>query len=177
MTIPIVQDMAEMMHRPMRDSDVLQSFAGSQMTQVWTVSINSNVATTGTSLVDATGLKFTLGSGIRYMGQFHIRYQGSNALAGLGLSLNGPATSEAIQAQIRIAGSLISTTLGTLAVYNAITASTGLDVINTDRMAVIEFSVKTSAPGDLIVRFARSGGLSGTATIMAGSCGFLIAVA
>lgn len=171
-----------MTHRydyPLQMGDVtnlMSTITNLQASQVQVVSTNSDVSTSGTSATDATGLGFVLASGQRYMGQMHIRFQSNNVLGGLQLSMNGPATTEAIEAAIRVPSSLSVIVPGVVTAYDALIGATGIDTINTDRLAIIEFSLKPSANGTLITRFAR-GGAAGTVTIKAGSMGILIPVA
>lgn len=161
---------------PMGDVlNLMSTLATLQASQVQVVSINGDVTNATTTLADATGLGAALTSGRRYLGQFHVRFQVNNVLGGLALSLNGPTMTEAIQAAIRIPSALGTVTVGTLRAFDVITATTGIDLTNTDTLAVIEFSCRPSADGTLQVRFAR-GGVAGTATVRAGSMGIIVPV-
>lgn len=138
------------------------------------VATPSDVTTTSGVAANLTGLLFPLLANTSYMGQFHVRFQSNNLLTGLSLGFTGPAMAQPLTSAVRIPG---ATPLnGILRGVGSLVSAIGIDIINVDTLAIIEFSLRTTAAGNLQVQFARNG-IAGTITAKAGCHGVLFTVA
>lgn len=144
-----------------------------------TVLLGSDITTTSGSLVDATGLSFSVKSGVRYVFKFWLLIQNSSTAAGVELSVNGPTVNSNglaynCEVPIQQTGGAI---FGYRRAFNTSTDGTAVDVANSNFLAIIQGYIYPSADGTLIVRYATETATSTTARIVAGSYGELTALA
>lgn len=138
------------------------------------VRLGSDVSTTDTTCcVDATGLSFDVLSGKVYHFKFLVRWDITNDNRGIGLTLNGPATTLLTYDVIypvnpnggggEIQGKNSYDTVST----------TSKSPSTTNNLGIIEGLIQPSADGTLIVRFQTQGNGGHTITIKENSVGFL----
>ena len=135
------------------------------------VRLGSDVSTSSPSLVDATGLSFSVSSGKVYHFKFLVKWDTTNAGRGIGLTLNGPTTTfltyDVIYPRTTTAGEIHGRNA-----YNSVTP-TGASPDLTNNLGIIEGLIQPSADGTLIVRFQLQGAAGPTVTVKANSVGFL----
>lgn len=125
-----------------------------------------------TTLADATGLSFSVTSGLFYIFEFSVIFQSNTTTTGIKFAVNGP-TNNFFTMQKVIPTSLIANQAGQMerVVNTAATASTGVDTVNVNLLAYINGVINPTANGTIIVRFAAE--TTGTVTIKSGSMGIL----
>lgn len=140
------------------------------------VRLGSDVSTTSnTCCTDATGLSFSVSSGKVYHFKFLVRWDTTPATTkGIGLTLNGPATTfltyDVIYPSLTAAGEIHGRNS-----YNSEPNPLPNSPALTNNLGIIEGLIQPSAGGTLIVRFESEGG-AGTTTIKANSVGFLTVI-
>ena len=125
-----------------------------------------------TTLADATGLSFSVTSGLFYMFDFNIIFQSNTTTTGIKFAVNGPTNNFFVINKI-IPVSLVANQAGQSerVVNTSATASSGVDTVNANLLARIRGSINPTANGTLIVRFAAE--TTGTVTVKAGSMGLI----
>lgn len=132
------------------------------------VVLSSDVAVTGQTLSDATGLSFTAAANTDYIIEAWVLYTTSAAAVGIELAANGPASPTALAGQL-VANTSATAILGRK--FNTYDDSGGAlsASISGDNIAKIWIILRNGAnSGTFIVRFAAETA-GGTATIKAGS--------
>jgi hypothetical protein len=133
------------------------------------VKLGSDLTTTSTSFGDATGLSFSVSANTDYLFEFHIIFRSAATTTGIALAVNGPSGPAAIVVQRQIPTSLTAVTMGQARAYNSGAASSGVDVINADNLAILQGILRNGAnSGTVILRFASEVAGS-TVTVRAGS--------
>ena len=133
--------------------------------------LESDVQTSGTTLVSCTDLAFTLAASSYYAFLFMVLFQTEGPLQGVKLALLGPANPNLLVYTIKIPTSLTSFIEQMRRAYDDPVTSQTIDSSNPG-LAVIEGLVFTGVTaGDLMVRFASSN--NNQATLKAGSAGNL----
>ena len=134
------------------------------------VKLGSNISTSSISCcVDATGLSFSVSSGKVYHFKFLVRWDTTITTRGIGLTLNGPATTF-LNYDVIYPTSQTSGVIHSNNAYN-LDIATGTSTAFTN-LAIIEGLIQPSADGTLIVRFQADNAAS-PVTIRANSVGFL----
>lgn len=127
------------------------------------------------TLADATGLTFTVNSGITYYFEFFLLFSMDNAANGLNCGLTFPA-STAFSAAAMIPNGADGTSAARYGWItssgDSVTASTSPSPSGTVFMASLKGEIKPSATGTLQVQFASSDPAR-TVTLQASSCGTL----
>lgn len=142
------------------------------------VLLGSDVTTTSGSLVDATGLSFSVKSGVKYRFHFWLLIQNSNTAAGVELSINGPSVNtNGLAYNVFLPTSASAMVTGFRRAVNTATDGTAVDVADANLLAEIFGIIDPSADGTLIVRFSTETATTTTARIKAGSYGELTALA
>jgi hypothetical protein len=101
--------------------------------------------------------------------EFHIIFRSAATTTGIALAVNGPSGPAAIVVQRQIPTSLTAVTMGQARAYNSGAASSGVDVINADNLAILQGILRNGAnSGTVILRFASEVAGS-TVTVRAGS--------
>lgn len=137
-----------------------------------TVRLGSDVASTGTTLIDATGLSFSITSGNVYAFEFYVRWVSTATTNGIWLSINAPANNY-LNWNVEVATSNTAATLSYRNTVNSGAATTAAPGANdTGWLSIIRGLVNPTANGTLIVRFAEEVSAQ-TSTIKAGSSGLL----
>lgn len=143
-----------------------------------TVLLGSDVTTTSGSLVDATGLSFSVKANVKYRFHFWLLVQNSNTAAGVELSINGPSVNtNGLAYNVYVPTSATAMVTGFRRAVNTATDGTAVDVADSNLLAEIFGYIDPSADGTLIVRFSTETATTTTARIKAGSYGELTALA
>lgn len=137
--------------------------------------LGSDISSSATSLGDATGLSFSVSSGVRYRFAFWVVFRSAATTTGIKLSVNAPATT-LLAYNVAIPISAIADVLGYRRAVNVETIGTGVDAITADLLATVEGVLVPSANGTLILRYASEVAASAV-TIRAGSHGELVIAA
>jgi hypothetical protein len=131
---------------------------------------------TSTTMVNITGLSFSVASSGYYHFKFVVRYTSSNTLYGAGFAINGPAGGTvALLAMVGITNAASGTpTMRAANAYNTPNAAIGLSTNDTNaQIAIIEgIYYGGGTAGTLQLRGATENA-SGTITPKTGSCGLL----
>ena len=137
--------------------------------------LSSDVSTTSnTCCTDATGLSFSVSSGKVYHFKFLVIWNSTLTTKGIGLTLNGPATTfltyDVIYPDLTTTGEIHGRNS-----YNSEPNPLPNSPALANNLGIIEGLIQPSADGTLIVRFESEGG-AGTTTIKAKSVGFLTVI-
>ncbi len=144
---------------------------------IQTVIVENDQTASTTTLVDATGLAFTVNAGMTYQFRFPVvfRVGGGIGSSGIKLGLTCPAfTTFSANARIPVATSSVAGEFqGQITSSGDSVNGNNIPVINTSYLAVITGTIKPSASGTLQVQFARGGSGTATITLKANSGGTL----
>jgi hypothetical protein len=141
------------------------------------VRLGSDVSTSSeVCCVDATGLSFSVSSGKLYHFKFLVRWDTTNTIKGIGLTLNGPTTTFLTYDVIIPTNGNNDFFVGKNS-YNSAAESPGSPNL-TDNLGIIEGLIQPSSDGILIVRFQMeaAGANANTITVKENSVGYLIEI-
>lgn len=126
-------------------------------------------STTGTALVDATGLWYPVLQNAELMFDFRVVFQTAAVTTGIQLALNGPASPALFSAWIAVPSSATAFSSQFVSAYNTGPATTAIDAANTPRIAILTGVIRNGpTAGSLVVRFRSA--VSGSAvTVKQGS--------
>ncbi len=131
--------------------------------------LGADLTNSTTSLVDATGLSFSVVSGKTYRFKYYVVFQTAALTTGIQLSINAPTTTVLVF-NVIIPITATTNVLGYRRAVNVATVGTGVDVINAQLLALVEGVIVPSANGTLILRYC-SEVASSAVVIKAGSHG------
>lgn len=115
--------------------------------------LGSNVTTTSGSLVDATGLSFSVESGATYYFRAVILHQSTSTAIGVALAHNGPALTSLAAMVIHPTSNTAFQQVQQTAYDANIALSTSMSAANTNYVSISEGYITCSASGTFIVRF------------------------
>ncbi len=124
------------------------------------------------ALADATGLSFAVLANTYYRFKFWVVFQSAATTTGIQLSVNAPASS-VLAYNCTIPISATTAVLGFRRAANVASIGTGVDVVASNLLAIVEGIVRPTAGGVLMLRYSSEIAASAV-TIKAGSCGELI---
>ena len=115
--------------------------------------LGSNVTTTSGSLVDATGLSFSVESGATYYFRATILHQSTSTAIGVALAHNGPALTSLATMVIHPTSNTAFQQVQQTAYDTNIALSTSMSAANTNYVSISEGYITCSASGTFIIRF------------------------
>lgn len=115
--------------------------------------LGSNVTTTSGSLVDATGLSFSVESGATYYFRATILHQSTSTAIGVALAHNGPALTSLATMVMHPTSNTTFQQVQQTAYDTNVALSTSMSAANTNYVSISEGYITCSASGTFIIRF------------------------
>jgi len=139
-----------------------------------TVKLQNPVSTASNALQDITGLAFTIQPNRDYLFEYRFIFRTALTTTGILLSINGPATPNAISYDTDIMdGALGVFKKEASRAYNAGTPTTGVDVLNVDCPATLSGIIRNGSTLGILIPRVASEVLGSIVSVMQGSVGWI----